>query len=178
MREFQAKNGTLYRLGPPAKLLYLSFLALTLLGFASSLALYYDSMGLTPASASVWYGGNESDPDAVAIVLAKSPRELLEVSHFHLFTVPVSMLVLGHLFLLSRGGAWRLWVAGAAPVLTLAHVAGPWIVWWAGPGLGWWMPVTGAPFLAVYVIMAVWPIPDLLWFRPDANTASAPAPHA
>jgi hypothetical protein len=84
--------------------------------------------------------------------------------------MPVVMLVLGHLFLLSRGGKWKGWVVASAPVLTVLHVAGPWIVLYGGASFGWWMPATALPFVAVYVFMALWPLPDL--FRPPRDSDS------
>lgn len=162
MREFRQRSNTLTRLSPGAKLLYLSFLLLTLAGFATSLALYYDSLGIAPSDAAAWYLGNEDDPDATEMLLGQSGRQLLEVAHFHLFTMPILLLVLGHLFLLARGGSWKQWVVGAAALSTVAHVAGPAVIWALGPGMGWIMGATGVPFLALYVFMALYPVPDLL----------------
>ena len=162
MREYIRGTGTLSRLPLASKILYIGFLLLTLAAFANSLLLYYDSMGWTAAEAATWYLGNEDQEDALEMVLEKSPRELLEVSHFHLYTMPVLLLVLGHLFLLARGGAWKLWVIVLASLFTALHVAGPWIVYFGGPSWGWVMPLTGGPFLGLYLFLALWPLPDLL----------------
>ena len=167
MRDFQGRSGTLARLSTGAKALYLSFNLLTVLGFATALLLYWDSLGLKFASVSAYYLGND-DPDAMVIAVEKTPRYLLEITHQHLFSMPVVMVVLGHLFLLARGGPWKTAVVIAAPVLTILHLAGPWIVRYGGSGWAWWMPVTAIPYVAVYVFMALWPLPDV-FSKPEAR---------
>lgn len=163
MREYQRRGGSLSRLPAGARALYGAFLGFVLLGLASSMALFYDSLGLTAQRASAWYLGNADDMEAAEILLEKSPRELLEVSHFHLFTQPVVLLVVAHLFLLSRGGPWKGWLVGAAVLSTLAHLAGPWLVRYGGPG--WLMGATGTPLLVCYLVMVGWVVPDLLGRR-------------
>ena len=141
-------------------MLYLGFLVMIIGGFITSIALYYDNFGIALETVNPYYQGNEHDMEATSIILEKSTRELWELTHFHLYTAPVLLLVLAHLFLLSRGGSWRAWVVFAAWLFTILHIAGPWVV--RATGAGWVMPVTGSAFLATYLIMAVWPLPDLL----------------
>lgn len=162
MRDFNSPRGALGRLSPGARLLYLVFIGLTLLGFASAMALYYDSLGIGASTAATYYLGNGDNPSAAELIVEKSPRELLETAHFHLFSMPVVLLILGHLFLLARGGRWKSWVVGAASALTLLHVAGPWVIRYGGAAWGWVMPATGIPFLVLYLVMAVWPVPELV----------------
>ena len=171
MREFRRNSGTLSRVPRAGRLLYAAFLGFVLLAFCSSVALYWEGLGLDLGQHAAHYLGNADDPDATRILLEKSPRELLEVSHFHLYTMPVLLLVLAHLFLLSRGGAWKHWVVGTAVVTTLLHVAGPWLIHFGGAGQAWIMPVSGVPFLASYLVMALWPLPELL-----GSPASAAGP--
>ena len=163
----------LARLSPGAKLLYLSFIGFTLVGLVGSVVLYANGWGWTGDSAADYVLGNEDDPDAEEMRFEKPARELLETSHFHLFTIPVTLLVLAHLFLLARGGPWKVWVVAASIVVTALHIAGPWIVHFGGHAFGWVMPVTAWPFLALYVFMALWPLPDL---RPSAAPAPAAPP--
>lgn len=162
MREFRRPGGSLATIPRPARLLYAGFLALTCAGFVTALALYYDGLGLSAESAATHYLGNADDPLASEIIVEKSTRDLLEVSHFHLFTMPVLLLVLAHLFLLARGGRWRGKVVAIAVVSTALHVAGPWLVRFGGAGWGWVMPTTGLLFAASYGVMALWPLPELL----------------
>lgn len=161
MREFRRSPGSLALLPRPARLLYAGFLALTAFGFATALALYYDGLGLDLATTASHYLGNANDPEAAEILVEKSARELLEITHFHLFTMPVLLLVLAHLFLLARGGAWKGAVVGVALLSTALHVAGPWVVRYGGPGWAWVMPATGLPFALSMGVMTLWPLPEL-----------------
>lgn len=142
-------------------MLYLAFIGLVLCAFGTSFALYYDGLGLTGAEAEAWYRGNADQPDAAELLMEKSPRQLLEVAHFHLYTMPVLLLVLGHLFLLARGSTrFKLGIVLGAAGFTALHVAAPWAVRYGAPGA--LMGLTGVPFMALYLTMALWPIPDLL----------------
>ncbi len=162
MREYRQRGGSLRRLPRGGRLLYLSFLGMVLLGFASALALYWDGLGLSLGQAATHYLGNADDPAATEFIIEKSPRELLEVSHFHLFTMPVILLVLAHLFLLARGGRWKGAVVAVAVASTLLHVAGPWCIHLWGASMAWVMPASGLPMLASYLTMALWPMPELI----------------
>lgn len=162
MREFRRPGGSLRTLPRPARLLYAGFLGLTTLGFATAMGLYYDGLGLGLRSVAAHYLGNADDPDATEILVERSFHDLLQQSHFHLFTMPVLLLVLAHLFLLARGGRWKGWVVGLALLSTALHVAGPWAIYLGGASWAWIMPATGLPFALSYLTMALWPIPELL----------------
>ena len=162
MREYVRAGGTLSKLPLPSKALYLGFLTLVVAAFITSFLLYYKGLGLTGAEAATHYLGNEHVPNPETFIVQKSYIELLEITHFHLYTQPVQLLVLGHLFLLARGGPWKFGVIVAAVLITILHVVGPWMIWFGGPGFGWVMPVSGVAFLAIHLFLALWPLPDLL----------------
>lgn len=166
MNHFRGGSGALSNLPYPGRLLYAAFLGLTTLGFVTSLGLYYDALGLSLSQSAAHYLGNADDLGASEILVEKTARDLLQVSHFHLFTMPVILLVLAHLFLLARGGRWKGWVVAVATLSTALHVAGPWLVRYGGAGFSWVMPATGLPFAASYGLMALWPLPELLRRRP------------
>lgn len=166
MRDFTNTGGRLQRLPWPSKALYATYNLLTTAGFLTAVALYWDGLGLTAEGASRWYLGNADDPAATAIVFEKSTRDLLQITHQHLFAMPVALLVLGHLFLLSRGGPWKGAVVVAAGLMLACHVAGPWIIHFGGPAFGFVMPLTAFPFVGLFLFMALWPLPDLLR-KPD-----------
>ena len=60
----------------------------------TNLLLYFQKMGLTPASVVDYYLGNEAN-----FTSPRSFQGLLEVSHFHLFAMGMLLLVLTHLML-------------------------------------------------------------------------------
>ena len=77
--------------------------------------LYFQKMGLTPASVLEYYRGNEDK-----FLQPRSYQGLLEVSHFHLFAMGMLLLVLTHLMLFvplaDRAKAWLI----AVPFLAAA----------------------------------------------------------
>jgi hypothetical protein len=90
-------------------------------------------------------------------------RKLLEVTHFHLFTMPVVLLIVGHLFLATGLGdrAKRAWLVIASASVA-AHLATPWVVRYAGAGLAPLHALTGIALtlsmtvLTLYPILAMW----------------------
>lgn len=138
MKDFQtrAPNG-LRRLDPGARALYGAYLALTALGLCSAALLHVDGLGLDAETATTWWRGNDAD------AYPKSYRQLAELTHFHLFTEPVALLVVAHLYALGTDTGRR---KSAAILLTAAaivlQVALPWVTAYVTPLGGWaFLPV-------------------------------------
>jgi hypothetical protein len=104
------------------------------------------------------------------LVVAVGYRKLLEASHFHLFTVPVLLLVVSHLFAL----------AGLAPAATLAwlllawtmalvHLAAPWIVHYGSARLAPLLSVSGAGMLLSIAVLCL--VSVVRMWRPPAGAA-------
>ncbi|MCA9770933.1 MAG: hypothetical protein KC466_00905 [Myxococcales bacterium] len=107
-----------------------------------------------------YYRGNE----AIG-VYGKTYAELLETTHFHLFSYPLFLLLQGHIFLLTSWNA-RLKAALviAAFVGAALYLAAPWLVLFAGPGFAW-VKSAGRALLGIPLILfAVVPIYEM-WFR-------------
>ena len=51
----------------------------------------------------------EEDQGRPPIIVPMTYRKLLEVTHFHLFTMPVVLLIIGHLFLADGLGDRASW---------------------------------------------------------------------
>ncbi len=185
MRDFAASAGRLRTLSIGAKLLYTSFAISALIGLVISWRLYGAVIGSEGAGA--YYSGapvvQAEKPalpadDGPVIELddeAKKPRvmteqisdrKLLEVTHFHVFTVPVYVLILAHLWLLARMPAWAHAAGvGAAVVTSALHVAAPWIVRDRPPWVGL-MPVSGVAMLITLGLVALYPTVDMWLPRP------------
>src|SRR5437016_4319494 len=135
MRQFAMKGFRISQLTREAKVLYTFFCVLALAALVVTTLYYYDLVGAglggvqekytgrvhTDAAEAAPAGGPELDlpPEARAptkIVVGMSYGKLLEVTHFHLFTVPVFLLIIAHLFLLTpvRAGAKLAWITGAS----------------------------------------------------------------
>ena len=124
MREFAAASGRVTTLSLPARVLYTVFALLTLAGCVSCVVIYDDIVRFD-ARATPQELRTRLDAHYDAI----ERQKLVETTHAHLFTMPVLLLVAGHLFLLARASmAAKLAVVIAASLATTLHVAAPLIV--------------------------------------------------
>ena len=156
--------GRLRALPLGAKLVYSAFVVATLVGLLLSARLYGAAVG--EAGPAVYYAGAAvtaapSTPPKEGSTVQLAPedeaprvrveimpeRKLLEVTHFHLFTIPVYVLILAHLWLLAKVPAWAQHAGiGAAVVASGLHIAAPWIVR-GKPALAFLMPSSGLAML-------------------------------
>jgi hypothetical protein len=182
MQDFTRPSGRLRALPVGARAVYSVFLVFTLVGLALTLWLTHDMVGIDLASADEYYGGekarseeNEVDggpalvlpPDAenLAAFERMPRRKLLEVTHFHLFSMPVYLLILSHIYMLSRSrkNAKVAWIT-AGSFGTLLHIAAPWLVAHGCAGAVATYAVSGGLMLLSYVVMSVVPLWEM-WRR-------------
>ena len=190
MREFASRGLRLWNLSREAKLVYTGFCLCALLALLSSIALFEDMVGLSGSGTRRYYRGDDAPTaaatgntggpkiempdevkDAAPLTVAPSYRKLLEVSHFHLFTVPVFLLIIAHLFLLtdvsSRGKtAWI--VAGW--LSSLLHLAAPWLCRYGGPRAAPLFPLSGAAMTVALTVMTAYPLWQM-WARKPTRPA-------
>lgn len=162
--------------------MYTVFLLFTLLGLGFTLWLTHDMVGLDLSEAEQYYSGDVAPVESVdvdggpAMVLppdgedlaAFDPmprRKLLEVTHFHLFSMPVYLLILSHMYMLSRSrkNAKAAWIA-AGSFGTLLHLAAPWLVAHGCAGAVATYAISGALLLVSYAVMSVVPLWEM-WRR-------------
>lgn len=146
MQDFTRPSGRLRALPVGARAVYTVFLAFTILGLLLTLVLTHDMVGVDLSRAREYYAGEEEPTDepalqdGPALVLPSegetlaafepmSRRKLLEITHFHLFSMPVYLLILSHMYMLSRARkkAKAAWISFGS-IGTLAHIAAPWLV--------------------------------------------------
>jgi hypothetical protein len=193
MRQFASSGLRIWNLGREAKLVYSFFGLFALLALASSALLYDDMVGARGDRIGAYYAG-DSRPDlpranprggpeialpdevggaaaAKQITVAVSYRKLLEVTHFHLFTVPVFLLIVAHLFMLTglRPSAKAAWIV-AAWLAALLHIAAPWLVRYGGTRWSGLYAVSGALLAATAVPLTVYPI-WAMWFGAPSRPA-------
>jgi cellulose synthase/poly-beta-1,6-N-acetylglucosamine synthase-like glycosyltransferase len=91
--------------------------------------------GLTPAGTEAWYRGNEQATGPVhEMFFPKTVRELLDVTHPHLFEQTLFMFVLCHLFgLTSARERSKRWVYLFAFGSVLLDTAMPWLTTFVSP---------------------------------------------
>lgn len=143
MKEFTGRSGALRRLDGGTKRVYTAFLAFVLAGLASALLLHGDGLGADTATAAAYWRGDEA-----GMVYPKSYRQILELTHFHLFTEPLLWLVIAHLYNLGSAPPVRRKVLTIGTLVAIAgQIALPWATAYGSPAFG-------ALFLPVHVGMA------------------------
>lgn len=107
------------------------------------------------------------DAPAPKLVVAMPYRKLLEVTHFHLFTVPVFLLILTHLFMLTglKARAKQVWITLGWSAATL-HMAAPWLIRLSG-SFSWLFPLSGGLLFATGLVLTIYPA-WVMW-RPRAG---------
>lgn len=195
MRQFASSGFRLWNLGVESKVLYSAFCLLILLGVASSALYYGDLVGSGTQGIRRYYGGQgdtvkpagdesvagpaidvPTDGGREPIVVAITYRKLLEVTHFHLFTMPVVLLIVGHLFLATGLGdrAKLAWIAAGAGSVAL-HLGTPWLVRYGSPS---WAPLHALSGVALTVTMSMLTLAPVvsMWTggKPRANAPEGP----
>ncbi len=92
------------------------------------------------------------------MLLSVSWRKLLEVTHFHLFTLPVFLLIIAHIFMLC-GLPPRVRILGilSGVFSSALHMAAPWLIFYGGASWAWLMPITGTWMTLSMLLLLVWP---------------------
>jgi len=120
--------------------------------------------GLTAAGSAAWYAGNEDAPDAAEMLFPKTVRELLDVTHPHLFEETLFVFVLCHLFGLTKVREQRKrWVYYASFGAVLLDTGAPWLVRFLSPAFA---PVqVGSTVLlaAMFLILMGKPLHEMWW---------------
>ncbi len=182
MRQFSQKGFRIEQLSFEAKVLYSAFLFFAMAAMLVSVAYYSALVGDAPfAGAREYYASETSMTDAAdeadsmegpalelpnemelresaPMLLSMSKRKLLEVTHFHLFTLPIFLLVIAHIFMLCPMRPRTKRIAILSGVLSSAtHMAAPWLVFFGGAGWAWLMPITGIWMTGSMLVLIVWP---------------------
>jgi hypothetical protein len=197
MKDFTRGSGRLHSLPFPARVVYTVFLAFTLAALALTAWLGEQMVGAklertreyytgaapsaAPASAAAKPEGGGPQLDIPDAALASPPpepmalRKLLEVTHFHLFSMPVYLLILSHLFMLSRWSSRGkvFWIVVSTLAVAL-HIAAPWIARadWAGSTFVYGL--SGTLLALGFGVMSLVPLFEM--WRTPPSAASVPPP--
>jgi hypothetical protein len=152
---------------------YTGFLLLMIPAIATLIALSIGRMGLDPQAIATYYRGSESE-----MSFPRSFWQLMEVSHFHLFTVPVVALILSHLlFGTPIAQRLRIWLTAITFLGALLDAFGPWAVRYIAAScallliVGWVLLAGGASSIVLLTLTSMW-APERLLMRlapPQAN---------
>ena len=195
MKDFTRPRGRLRSLPLPARVVYSVFLVFTLVALGLTLWLGAEMVGPTLAELDEYYAGITPDvapapdspsnaagpaldlPDELDAPAPPEPmalRKLLEVTHFHLFSMPVYLLILSHLFMLGRASdATKVSWITLGTFGTAAHIAAPWIARAAAAGSTALYALSGSAMLASMLVMSLWPLYEMWAPAPAAGGAGA-----
>jgi hypothetical protein len=158
VRDFKGPT-PLGRLDVGGRLVYTAFLAFTAGGLLSAALLHADGMGTSAATAAAWWRGDEAQ-----MTYPKSYRQLLELSHFHLFTEPVSFLVVAHLYQLGGDPLQRRIIVTSITLLAMAvQLALPWAVTYASAAFAVLLVPCHAALLGGILYMSLRAAWDMWW---------------
>jgi hypothetical protein len=168
LRQFASSGFRIWNLSREAKLVYTGFCVFALLAIAVSILFYEDLVG--GGGVKAYYAGEMAAPSESAtggpkmelppqerLTVAVTYRKLLEVTHFHLFTVPVFLLIIAHLFMLTGAPGKTWWIAGGW-LSSLVHLAAPWLIRYQSASWSVLYPLSGAAMTLTLTVMTGWPI--------------------
>jgi hypothetical protein len=156
---------------------YSCFLALMLPGVATLIALSIGRMGFHPQSIAAYYRGGANE-----MSFPKPFWQLVETSHFHLFSIPIVVLILAHLLYATPISTWlRVGLTLATFAGALLEIGGPWAVrYWAG-AFSWaliagWLLLCGGMLSMVLISLASMWGPERwnLWLTDSRPESEAP----
>jgi uncharacterized paraquat-inducible protein A len=111
----------------------LMFMGYIILLWISNGLMYFHKMGLTADSVVEYYLGSEEK-----FTQPRSYQSLLEVSHFHLFSMGMLAVTLTHLLLFANLSATlKVWLAGLTFASAIADEAGGWLVRFVHPAFAY-----------------------------------------
>lgn len=109
--------------------LVLMFLVYIALLWVSNGMMYFHHMDLTPDSVVAYYLGSEEQ-----FTQPRSYQGMLEVSHFHLFSMGMLVLTLTHLMLMTEFSVrLKIWLSSLTYAAALTDEAGGWLVRFVDP---------------------------------------------
>jgi hypothetical protein len=116
-------------------------------------------------------------PDSLPEATQADPialRKLLEVTHFHLFSMPVYLMVLCHLFMLSRWSerSKLAWIA-VSTLAVAGHIAAPWLGRSGGAAARLFYAASGGLLVLGFGVMSAVPLIEM--WRPTAAKKSSPS---
>lgn len=170
MREWRTiKSGMLSTLMWETRFIYTLFLLFCLASYGIMGLLMNTRTHFSPTELTEYYQGNEAKD-----LYGKTFQELLEVTHFHLFSVPVLLFIQGHLFLLT---AWPRKIKAVIVLLSFVGaglmIAGPWLLFYQFSSLAFLIVFGRLLFFVSLLFFAFVPIYEM-WFKKIVIEKSVP----
>lgn len=164
MTQFYTYRGfSLRNAGAPIKVMITSFLLLVSGGVVIGMINYRLRTGLGAGGALSWYRGNEmsAGPDD-PILYEKTPLELLDATHAHLFGQAFLLFLLAHIFALTPvRSRIKLWAYVAAFTSVALDVSVPWLIRFVSPAFAPLHPVGLALMIGTFLLFTIAPLREM-----------------
>jgi hypothetical protein len=161
VKDFSRKTYNFSALPLGQKLVYSSFLFFVILGWMTMLVFYAAKSGLSYETLLDYYRGNEEK-----MMYPKTFLELWEITHSHLFIMPLVFLVLIHLFMLTRAAvSWKVGVFLAGTLGMILDIGAPWLIVYVSP-VAAWLKIAGRILLNGSLFFTVARPLAEMWARP------------
>lgn len=169
MREWRTiKSGMLGTLLWETRFIYTLFLLFCLVSYGVMGVLMNTRTHFATTDLTEYYRGNEEKD-----IYGKTFQELLETTHFHLFSVPVLLFIQGHLFLLT---SWprrlKVSIVLASFVGAALMIAGPWMILYLSSELAILMVFGRILLFLSLLFYAIVPIYEM-WLKPANSVPPA-----
>jgi hypothetical protein len=156
MKIFATREYQLSRLPFGARLFYSLFLGMVFFGLLTCVGFAVGKSGLSSDALTDYYRGDSAGG------AAKPYLELLETAHFHLFSMPIFFLVLGHIFFLSSlAERTKLAVVVTAFAALVLEIALPWLIVYQSTAWVWLEHPTRIALLATFLVFIVVPLREM-----------------
>jgi hypothetical protein len=155
------------------RLLYTLFLLLMLIGFTFSFFWAHSMTSLSPQGIADHYRGSDA-----TFGEPMSFRELAEITHFHLFTMPVVFMILIHVMYLTDASHWlKSTVTWAGLGGVMLDLLSPWLITYVSPFFVFTM-LTGDTLMTLsFLVMLAVPLYEM-WVIGQPLMGGKRAPHS
>ncbi len=153
----------------PLRVTLTGFLLFTAIGEGSGIVMDALRTGFTPTGIAHYYRGFETN--------LQFPKEfwvLIENTHFHVFIVPLVLLVLTHvLFMTDLSQRSKVGITLTAYSAALIELASPWLVRYVAAGFAWLKLGGSVAFHASMLYLIVLPLYEC-WLAPPGEPDDEP----
>lgn len=162
MTQYYTYRGfSLRRAALSTKVMITAFVVTTAAAIAVGVVNYRVRTGLTPAGSAAWYRGHEA-----AGLYEKTPLELLDATHPHLFGQAFLFFVLCHIFGLTPvRPVFKTAVYTTAFASVLLDAASPWLIRYVSPAFGWLQVAGTVAMVLTFLVLVLVPLKEM-WLTP------------
>lgn len=159
----------LYSASLSNKTFFSFFLILMGLSMAMAFWNFYERTGFNPSGVTKYYLGNvrgdepeESPLPQEGLMFPKTRREMMEVTHVHIFTIPLIFFVMSRILSMTgmrEGYKLATFVASFAGIIL--NLSGPWLVRYLTSGFSVWLILSYVVLGSVTIVYITYPMYEM-----------------